>query len=382
MTSLRVLVVAAGIALGALALERWSSPFAWIGFIGFAVLVFLAWTSRHPRARVILFNLAFVPLAMGAFELYLGMQTQLRADPAIPKDRILRDDVVGYRLAPGTRVPEALWYGDEQVYAVVYTIDEKGLRIAPPHRAGAEGLCVLFFGGSFTFGTGIEDDETSPYQTGLFSGGRNRIYNFAYTGYGPHQMLAELQSGRVAESIDCEPTHVIYQSVHDHVRRVAGRASWDLHGPRFVFQEDGTLVRRGNFDDGPPRFEQAWPRLARSHALKILADDFEPGPRDYERFAAVVEASRDHLVSRYPGVRFQVLMWNKPWKQDPAFWGDLQRRGIPVRFIDQVLPGYPEEKEGYAIGPRDGHPNRRANELIAGWVVREVLGQAVVDGGG
>ncbi len=321
-----------------------------------------------------LFNLAFAPLAFGGFELHLGTRTRPHPDPDIPAAYKLRDDIVGHKIAAGVSVRHAFWLGAEPIFDAVYTIGPDGLRVVPEPRGDGDSLCVLFFADSFPFGWGLDDDETIPWRTALLTGRRHRIYNFSYLGWGAHQMLALLQSGRVEEVVDCAPTHALYYSIYDHVQRAAGRSPYDPHGPRFELREDGALERRGSFDD-EPGFAARWPRLAKSGVLRILAEDFEPKPADFDRFAAIVAASRDLLAQRWPGVRFHALLWDKRWKQDAAYWEGLERRGIPVHFISEMLPGYREEPLRYALGPHDGHPNAHANELVARWFVREILGE-------
>lgn len=378
-------LVAVAAALGFIAftaqnMGQFQIPFAWCGLAAAGAGFVVASSARSTLTRVIALNAAFVFLVPGLFEVYLG-SGQPRSDPDIPEDHRVRDDTLGYRLKEDTRTHVALWLGDDLIYDVVYTTMANGLRLAPPATGGEDALCVLFFGGSFSYGTGVNDDETSPYLTGAVTGYRHRIHNLGYAGYGAHQMLAYLQSGRAEAAIDCEPSHVIYHSVHDHVRRAAGRAEWDPHGPRYVLTPDGGVERRGNFDDATePGFAETWPRLARSYILsRLLAVPFEPQPEDYERFAAVVDASRHYLASRHPDARFDVILWNKPWKHDAAYWENLERRGITVHFIDEILPGYPEEKNKFGIGPYDGHPNPRTNELIARYVAREILGDRSVE---
>ena len=80
--------------------------------------------------------------------------------------------------------------GGETLYAVVYSVDKRGLRVEPPLAPGHGDRCVLFFGCSYTFGEGVNDAETLPYRTGVLAEGRLRMINFGLHGYGPHQMLA------------------------------------------------------------------------------------------------------------------------------------------------------------------------------------------------
>jgi hypothetical protein len=359
------------LAIGSTALERWPHPFAWLGLVGFGACLGFALLSRGTRARAVWFNLGFVFLVPGIFELWLGRDLDRRRSDPSASARLIRDEVFGYRLPSGVSVPDRFFMDDQLVFDVVYTIEPNGLRLAPPVTPGPDSRCVVFFGGSFSFGMGLSDAQTSPYLTGLFSGGRHRIYNVSTNGWGPHQMLAGLETGHVASLLECTPTHVIYHSVHDHVRRVAG-APHDSHGPRFVLDEAGGVRRAGHFDDDGAPFALRWPRLGRSHLLRRWIESFDAEPRDYELFHRVVAASRDYVERSWPGAEFHVLLWNKAWKNDPVYWEGLERRGIRVHPISEILPNYPEDRESYGI-PNDGHPNRLANGHIAGYVVREVL---------
>ena len=67
---------------------------------------------------------------------------------------------------------------------------------------------VAFFGCSFMFGHGVEDDQTLPYYFVREAGGTFEGFNFAGEGWGPHQMLREIENrlrspgGRCARSRD------------------------------------------------------------------------------------------------------------------------------------------------------------------------------------
>jgi hypothetical protein len=367
-------VPAAGAGLSWLLLQRTTPAWGWVGLLWSALLWALAWLCARSGPRLALVYASCVPLALGAAELRLGLRARPTAHPPMPAASQVVDDDVGLRPAPGARWREALWLGDEMIYDVNYTVDEQGWRATPPAQGGDDALCVVFFGCSFAFGTGVEDADTLPWLTSIATGRRHHVHNFSFAGWGPHQMLAMLESGRIERSLDCTPTHAIYESLYDHVARVAGHGRWDPQGPRFALGADGRVVRDGNFDDRPP-LARSLPWLGRSEILRVLSERFAPKQADFDLFAEVVRASRDRLAARYPGVEFHVLLWDKPWKQDPEYWNGLLRRGLQVHFASAGLPGLREAPERYAISPLDGHPNRTANELLAAFVAREVLGE-------
>ena len=65
-----------------------------------------------------------------------------------------------------------------------------------PHKAA-------FFGGSFMFGHGVENDQTLPYYFVRNSRGTFEGFNFAGEGWGPHQMLSEIETGFVRRVAVC-----------------------------------------------------------------------------------------------------------------------------------------------------------------------------------
>ena len=73
------------------------------------------------------------------------------------------------------------------LHNVTYTTESNGLRVAPPWRKNDLAGTVLFFGCSFTFGEGLNDSETLPYQVGIQSGGRYRTLNFASLDIDPNK---------------------------------------------------------------------------------------------------------------------------------------------------------------------------------------------------
>ena len=101
--------------------------------------------------------------------------------------------------------------------------------------------CVLLFGDSFTFGTGVGDEETYAAQIVTLSGRKVAVHNLRVGGWGPHQLLAGLQSGRFQNAVRCKPSHAVFLMIPSHIWRVAGvttarrrghATGWDLTAVR------------------------------------------------------------------------------------------------------------------------------------------------------
>jgi hypothetical protein len=297
-------------------------------------------------------------------------------------DLFVVDDTLGVRPKPGLRTTAKMTWQGQEIYDVVYTIDDVGLRVSPPPAAGAAGAatdCVLFFGGSFTFGEGLDDDETLPYRVGVRSGGHYAVRNFGFSGYGPHQMLAAIESGFVERAARCRPRYAVYQAVYHHTVRSAGVWTWDRHGPRYVLGDDGRPVRTGNFDSehDPSKMLRALEKSGVATELRRRGMDVGAGDateEDAKLLRAIVAESRRLLVETWPDLEFHVVYWDAydavgrwPLFDDPPL------DGIEVHRISEILPPV-DDPEGVYKLPHDVHPTPRAADLIAAYVVRNVLG--------
>lgn len=336
-------------------------------------LVLCALGAARPGAtvrRVLCINLFVVLAIFAAAEVVLSFDPVARSEGSHLDGYTIPDERLGYAPAKGHETTFRRLADEVLVYDVVYSIDANGLRKAPPHRPDAD-ECILFFGGSFTFGEGLLDEETLPYRVGIETDGAYRIHNFGFHGYGPHQMLAALELGVVDEAIDCAPRFVVYQGAAFHIDRAAGLSSWEKGGPRFEPIDEGLVEYRGQWD--PSRFEYpAWLTavFGSSHVLgKIPAAHRPTNDEDYVRYLGILETSRRLVEARYPGAEFWIVYWDAP--DDPVV-ADLVARGFRVLRVSEILPDRAESPDRYRLHALDGHPNALAMSKIAERVAKVV----------
>jgi hypothetical protein len=118
-----------------------------------------------------------------------------------------KHDFLGWILTRDDKVKIKEYSRKDLIIDVIYTIDSQGLRTSPPDTGEDDIRSILFFGGSFVFGAGLNDTEAMPYQVGLKTNGDYRIYNFGVNAYGPHQMLSALEHGFAENIIKGKPTY-------------------------------------------------------------------------------------------------------------------------------------------------------------------------------
>jgi hypothetical protein len=325
---------------------------------------------------------------LAAIEAYC---TSKYVPPTVSDGFVVQDDVLGWAPAKGMKGhsievgPAGLLHHPTGViFDTEYTIDSNGLRIAPPYRGEDLVDTVLFFGCSFTFGEGLKDNETLPYQVGALSGGRYRIFNFAFKGYSPAQMLAAIESGMVRRAVDTTPRYAYYVALPDHVGRVAGKVAWIKREPRYVLDPDETVRRAGFFEDHRPVSQQlgihrGLRQLSKSATWRTLdlresniTDD------DLRLYFAIVRRSQELLKAQYPGIHFRVILYPEYDGSEGTTYEKLRegfgKMDIPLDLIKDILPCYESNSVQFMLSPNDTHPNALADRLIAQYVLNRLPG--------
>jgi hypothetical protein len=391
---LRPILIILALLTSIVSLKYFIVPYAWICLAWIIVFIHATKATKNNIAKAIWLNLSVVLFVLGSFEIYLYFQDQTirqatkqqhaQRDEARNKEgnrikRIQRHDVLGYAPIKNQTVFWKRYHLNELIFEVSYTIDASGLRISPPYHGENNMDCVLFFGGSFTFGAGMNDNETMPYLAGLNTKGKFRIYNFGFSGYGPHQMLAAIQHKMVEDIINCEPKYVIYQGADFHAMRSAGLANWDKHGPKYVLNENGEIVYKGHFDD--EKISQSTvPKKVRNQLKKslILAKIFfkynSLNKDDIRLMIAIIDTSKKIIETNYPGCEFHVIFWNwnRGWVSEEILSG-LKRKAIKVHLISDILRDFNKERSKHKLHKFDRHPNQLANKKLAEYVSSKIL---------
>ena len=278
-------------------------------------------------------------------------------------------DDVGFIPRANARMTRAEVEGRTFTNDVVYTTGPDRFRVVPEAPPNPD-ACVLLFGDSFTFGDGVSDEETYAAQIVKRSGRRVATQNFAVSGWGPHQFLAGLQSGRFQRAVRCRPTDAVFLMVPSLIWRASGVTNpWDTNGPRYRLGADGRPVRAGTLGDPDPYNWRRWIGLT------------PIGKGEASRLArAVVVEAMSELKRLYPGIRMHFISYRVASWSDTDFSGedltafeyDLQQAGIMPLPLEAIIPRYRFALGDYVLDPTDYHPNARAHRLIAEFILREI----------
>ena len=369
----RFIILITGITVTIISLNFFPCPFIWIFFSWFFVFLGLAKTSKKHSFKLLLFYISLIPFTVGIFETYLFINTKIHSK--YTEGVIIRNhNVLGYAPLAGSKASHAKYFNNDLIFDVEYKINSDGLRISPPYNSRELLGSILFFGGSFTYGTGLNDIETMPYQTGIKTHGKYYIYNFGFRGYGPHQMLAAIEFGIVEKIVKFRPKYAIYQALIGHIGRAAGLAFWDTYGPKYVLNKDGKIVYEGNYNKwiiAGLRESFIFTKIMRKKLGRINSSS-----KYVNLFIEIIDKSRKMLETRYPGCEFHVLLrGSKDQTNYTEVLEKLKQKGIKIHPINDIFNYSNISFKGseLIISEHDPHPSPLANEIIARYLTEKII---------
>jgi hypothetical protein len=335
---------------------------------------FFKWSEKQTWkywGLAVIVNLGAAVVAALAFGAWQRSQAPQSAANVPGKDGAFYElvDDVGFIPRANARMTRAEAEGRRTTNDAVYTIGPDHFRVVPKAIENAD-ACVLLFGDSFTFGAGVSDEETYAAQIVTQSGGRVAAQNFAESGWGPHQFLAGLQSGRFQRAVRCKPTDAVFLMIPSLIWRANGVTNaWDTNGPRYWLDADGRPVRHGKLGDPDPYNWRRW----------IGLNPISKREASWLARAVLVEAMSE-LRRLYPGIRthfisYRVASWSDTGfsSEDLANFEDsLESAGIMALPLEAIIPRYRYAQRDYVLDPTDLHPNARAHRFIAEFILREI----------
>ncbi len=318
------------------------------------------------RALALAFGILVSLLGIGLLELTCGALNgrapKIVREKGITHDTWKIDPVLGYKPAPGIDVRSVLRRNGAVLYDVGYTIDDRSRRVTPFADGPERVRPVLFFGDSFTFGEGVEGDETVPADVARLVSWA-RPYNYGFSGYGPQEMLAKLQAG-VADEIEGAAPIAVYTYLDFHIQRAIGSVKMGSRLAYYALEGDGKLVRHGDFTTGRPVTAALYGLLGKSEAFKYFKADFPPiADRHIVTTFRIIEESRNAFMKAFPEGRFYVLVypgWPKPYRLR-RMTGLLAKAGIEVLDLHEL----PARTAPGAWFEGDGHPTARTDAAVA-----------------
>ncbi len=241
-----------------------------------------------------------------------------------------RDSTYGY-----SHIPLKKGFHINRDFSVAYTIGVEGERVIPSPAASAGR--IIFLGGSFTFGEGVEDHQTFPY---LLSQRWEdwTVLNSAVMGWGTSHAYLKLTEQM---NVLPPPTIVFYVMIPHHIKRNYIRKQW--------------VEVMAAYDRGHPHFE-----IVNDLPVfqKIIGVDealpLTPELEMKERRITKALLSTMGKTCREQNVRFVLVCLLKP--PPPDIMETVRAEGIELIDLSGIII------EGF---PWDPHPNVQDHGHIA-----------------
>lgn len=365
-----VLVLLAGITLIIAKYNR-NDPFVYICIAWVCASLAFTIFSKVKWFRLTTLYLMMIFAAFGIME----FKTKSKDSPIrnagtyISKGFFQRNDKLGFAPRRDVSVTIQRYYQDSLLFDVRYQIDQNGWRNST-ESADDSASTILFFGGSFTFGSGLDYQHTLPASIKTASNGNLEGLNYSFIGYGSHQMLAILEQNLESRSLGRRsPEIAVYSAIPHHIIRCTGNSAYDFVGPYYKLENNSEVRWQGPFHNF---FTSSLLTLvSKSHLLKRLIFSNDKFTINHlETYFAIVAQSQRVFKERYNG-DFYVVFWpiGEPFMTIDSIWfpkiiAGLTARGIKVIDVREIIPDLLENRRKYLF-PYDGHPTAIANQKIA-----------------
>jgi hypothetical protein len=345
---------------------RMDAPFVAFFLLASVWAIAIAALSRPEALRKCALLCSSLLFCLAVIEtcLYHISKSQIIITRTTPQAWLHNARGLGSAPVPNTATKFREYLDGRLIADVMYRINASGLREIPaavqgrPHK-------VAFFGCSFMFGHGVEDNQTLPYYFVREARGTFQGFNFAGEGWGPHQMLREIETGFVRRQAGT-PDLAIYEAIPDHLRRVGGRAPWES-GPRYELCRGNEACYSGPFHSAYYAAYRRW--LDKSWTVKFIENHFArfSQPSDIPLYLAVLKRTRSLLEK--DGTRFVVVLWDQN-ELAKAMMATLRANQFDVIALSSIVAE--SDLKDHLLTQLDRHPSPATNKAIATCLWKQV----------
>ncbi|MGZ3726813.1 MAG: hypothetical protein ACXWQQ_13485, partial [Pseudobdellovibrio sp.] len=264
---------------------------------------------------------------------------------------------------------------NEIIYDSVYSIDEFGRRITvAPKPAGSYKKFVALFGCSFTFGIGLNDNQTlnsimTAQQKDYY------VYNYAIPASGTNTFLELVQTTDFKAQIPQARGAFVYVFFGSHVDRSLiawPNVLWNGDSPKFEPDKDGKMKRVGTLRESNP----AWFYILKTVG-SLLNDVYfkntvtpEVTKSDWDYACKMVVEARDDLALKSPQSKF--IFFTHPFSgMDPHLYDCLSKNNV-ITYEGKLNEADRVDPKNIVHIPVDRHPNETLNKDFARQILTAV----------
>ena len=333
----------------------------------------------HRKIRIIFLNLVVIFAIAAIFETVFVIREMRHreAQSSMVLENVYvadSDDYLGWKLQKNTSRVSRKYVGGNLIYEAMISVDSNGLRISPPCPDPCTGA-VLFFGNSCTYGEGVHDSLTLPWQFSILTDQKFQVYNFGMYGYGPHQMFSQIKQGIVESIVTENVKHVVFQTLYpEQAYRSSGYFDWNINCPKYILDKNREPVFTGNYNKPRSYYRNLSGILAKSAAMRYFSSRQPKNPLtqdEKELFAALITNSKNYLDDKFDNPVFHIILWDWSDGSDEELFEQMKSEGIRIHDARDIFPDNPASLE-YRIHKYDRHPSAIGYRFIAEYLRKEI----------
>ncbi len=224
---------------------------------------------------------------------------------------------------------------------------------------------VVIFGCSYAYGANLNEEQIFSYKLSKYLS--RKVYNRAYSGWGPQNMLYQVRRADFYNTVKEEPEAVIYLFMDGHLYRTL-REVWTFENQIF-FNYSNDKLTQSPFSAGGPFYGYLARKIRYFVAENIWRND--------DKFDNLCKFLSAHFISAkketekyWKNTKYYILVYccNEIEKQ---MLDELNNKGIEVIYVSELTNENILTKK-YQISDTDMHPNERAWDLLTPLIAQKL----------
>ncbi|WP_207509791.1 hypothetical protein [Telluribacter humicola] len=281
----------------------------------------------------------------------------------------VNDDILGVRAKKSWSLTWAPVKDGVQYDSITVSTDENSLRkTAKVIDSTATDKHALFFGCSYTYGDGVSDNETLPYQFQL-NMPQYRAYNLGFLAYSPLHMLARLQHEDLTLLTEKKKGFAVYTFIHDQIDRTIPATRWiDMTKGRFPYLNKEAMTTHGVYSENKRLYSDfiQWFRTTYIHHVFRLDFPKKHAAEHYQLVVNVIKKSKQEYQKQFGNNGFYVIIFpGSPIK--PEMKQMLQNADLTVFDYSHLF-----NLNDYLLPFDNAHPNANAYKLVASQLAKDI----------
>ncbi len=275
----------------------------------------------------------------------------------------------------------------ETLFDVTYSIDDHSRRKVSQGVSGDKSSSLLLLGCSFTFGVGVQDEETFSAVLQQ-KDPKTGVYNLGIRGAGPNDFLDDFQENpQRYEGIVGKKGAIVYTAIADQFERAicqtrcyseessirlgATRTLFRINKSKYALDEQGEVVRKGTFLAADP-FSSFRQLAFRSNIVTLLYRELFPYPQDSDvwLFAKMIEKIKANMSTKFSHDFYFAFFPESHIEQKDVLFRHLTDLGIA--YFDFTDVRFNKVLNGRAFHPYDRHPTALGHYAYAKLLEQEL----------